>query len=141
MYLNFYQRMGILPLKKRVNRGKCSFATKQRMFGVFAIDEFHLLSRKSLFRFLHLMPPCIRKNLPNQTLLSGNHPVAAHNVSFALKHSGQNACGIPGGQTIIMTGGGNSDRNHNFVTRWGISLNYIYTIVVPIEIEIPKNSL
>ena len=39
MYLNFYQRMGILPLKKRVNRDKCSFATKQRMFGVFAIDE------------------------------------------------------------------------------------------------------
>ena len=39
IYLNFYQRMGILPLKKRVNRDKCSFATKQRMFGVFAIDE------------------------------------------------------------------------------------------------------
>ena len=31
--------MGILPLKKRVNRDKCSFTTKQRMFGVFAIDE------------------------------------------------------------------------------------------------------
>ena len=26
-------------LKKRINRDKCSFATKQRMFGVFAIDE------------------------------------------------------------------------------------------------------
>ena len=39
MYLNFYQRMGILPLKKRVNRDKCSFATKQGMFGVFFIDE------------------------------------------------------------------------------------------------------
>ena len=37
--MNFYQRMGILPLKKCVNRDKCSFATKQRMFGVFAIDE------------------------------------------------------------------------------------------------------
>ena len=37
--MNFYQRMGILPLKKRVNRDKCSFTTKQRMFGVFAIDE------------------------------------------------------------------------------------------------------
>ena len=37
--MNFYQRMGILPLKKRVNRDKCSFATKQRMFGVFAIEE------------------------------------------------------------------------------------------------------
>ena len=31
--------MGILLLKKRVNCDKCSFATKQRMFGVFAIDE------------------------------------------------------------------------------------------------------
>ena len=31
--------MGILPLKKRVNHDKCSFATKQRMFGVFAIYE------------------------------------------------------------------------------------------------------
>ena len=29
----------MLPLKTRVNRDKCSFATKQRMFGVFAIDE------------------------------------------------------------------------------------------------------
>ena len=37
--MNFYQRMGILPLKKRINRDKCSFTTKQRMFGVFAIDE------------------------------------------------------------------------------------------------------
>ena len=26
--------MGIIPLKKRVNRDKCSFTTKQRMFGV-----------------------------------------------------------------------------------------------------------
>ena len=31
--------MGILPLKKRVNCDKCSFATKQRMCWVFAIDE------------------------------------------------------------------------------------------------------
>ena len=34
-----YVWMGILPFKKRVNCDKCSFATKQRMFGVFAIDE------------------------------------------------------------------------------------------------------
>ena len=34
-----YVWMGMLPLKKRVNRDKCSFATKQRMFGVFAIEE------------------------------------------------------------------------------------------------------
>ena len=38
-YLNYHQRMGILPLKKRVNRNKCSFATKLRMFVVFAVDE------------------------------------------------------------------------------------------------------
>ena len=37
--MNFYHRMGILPLKKRVNHNKCSFATKQRMFEVFTIDE------------------------------------------------------------------------------------------------------
>ena len=34
--LNYHQRMGI---KKCVNRDKSSFATKQRMFGDFAIDE------------------------------------------------------------------------------------------------------
>ena len=34
-----YVWMGILPLKRHVNRDKCSFETKQRMFGVFAIDE------------------------------------------------------------------------------------------------------
>ena len=51
--MNFYQRMGILPLKKRVNRDKCSFATKQRMFGVFAIDE--ILCYQGT-RFPHFMP-------------------------------------------------------------------------------------
>ena len=34
-----YVWMRILPLKKRVNRDNCSFATKQCMFGVFAIGE------------------------------------------------------------------------------------------------------
>ena len=34
-----YVWMGILPLKKRINGDKCSFMTKQRTFGVFAIDE------------------------------------------------------------------------------------------------------
>ena len=37
--LNYHQRMEILPLKKCVNRDTCSFATKQHMFGVFAMDE------------------------------------------------------------------------------------------------------
>ena len=84
-----------------------------------------LLSRNSLLRFLHLMPPCIR---PNQSLLSGKPcpSLPAHNATFALKHSGQNACGIPEGQTIIMTWGGNSDGCHNFVTRWAISFNIHY---------------
>ena len=31
--------MGILLLKKHINRYKCSFTTKQRMFKVIAIDE------------------------------------------------------------------------------------------------------
>ena len=39
IFLNCHQRMGMLPLKKRVNHDECSFATKQRMFAVFAIDE------------------------------------------------------------------------------------------------------
>ena len=39
IYLNCHQKMGILNLKKRVNCDKCSFTTKQCMFGVFAIDE------------------------------------------------------------------------------------------------------
>ena len=43
--LNYDQRIGILPLKKHVNRNKCSFATKQRMFGVFAIDKPHSPTR------------------------------------------------------------------------------------------------
>ena len=38
-YFDYHQRIGILLLKKRENRDKCSFATKQCMFGVFAIDE------------------------------------------------------------------------------------------------------
>ena len=37
IYLNYHQRMGILPLKKRVDYAKCSFATKLHMFGVFAM--------------------------------------------------------------------------------------------------------
>ena len=40
-----YVWMGMLPLKKRVNRDKCSFATKQRMLGVIAYDEPRSLTR------------------------------------------------------------------------------------------------
>ena len=39
IYLSNEPALGMLPLKKHLNRDKCSFATKQRMFGVFAIDE------------------------------------------------------------------------------------------------------
>ena len=39
IYLKYHQRMGTLLLKKRVNRDKCSFATKQRMFGVLASKD------------------------------------------------------------------------------------------------------
>ena len=34
--------------------------------------------------------------------------------TFALRHSGKYACGIPDEDTIVMTGG----LNHNYVTRW-----------------------
>ena len=33
---------------------------------------------------------------------------------FALKHSGEDACGIPDNDTIVLTGG----QAHNFATRW-----------------------
>ena len=33
---------------------------------------------------------------------------------FALQHSGEDACGIPDKDTIVLTGG----QAHNFVTRW-----------------------
>ena len=41
IYLNCHQRMGILPMKKRVNNDKCSFATKQSLLSMrsFAIEE------------------------------------------------------------------------------------------------------
>ena len=35
----FLSKDGNITPEKHVNRDKCSFATKQRMFGVFAIDE------------------------------------------------------------------------------------------------------
>ena len=40
IYLNYHQRIGILLLKKHVNLDKTSFATKQHMFIVFALDKF-----------------------------------------------------------------------------------------------------
>ena len=34
--------------------------------------------------------------------------------TFQLEHSGEDACGIPDGETIVMTGG----NTPNYVTRW-----------------------
>ena len=45
-----YVWMGILPLKKRINRDKCSFATKQRMIGAFTGYVFAQLD-EILFTF------------------------------------------------------------------------------------------
>ena len=42
--------MGILPLKKRVNRDKCSFTIKQRMFGWNITPEKARKSRLMQFR-------------------------------------------------------------------------------------------
>ena len=69
--------MGILPLKKHVNRNKCSFVPKQRMFGVFAIDEPRalyatLLATEVLQFFSHLQilaPLSFRKCYQMQTIV------------------------------------------------------------------------
>ena len=115
--------MGMLLLQKRINRDECSFVTKQHMFGVFTIDEF-LRYRGSPFPASRtLCHPVLDQTCQTKPCL-GKPYSRANSGSFALKHSGQNACGIPDGQTIIMTGGGNSDGCHNFVTRWEISFNY-----------------
>jgi len=55
--LNFYQRMGILPLKKSVNCDKCSFATKQLIFWAFIFRWDPSLSMKPICRFAHFVPP------------------------------------------------------------------------------------
>ena len=60
-----YVWMGMLPLKKRVNHDKCSFATKQRIFGVFAINE---ILRYRGTRFPHFMPPWHTQQKPPKTI-------------------------------------------------------------------------
>ena len=54
-----YGWMGILPLKKRVNRNKCSFETKQRMFGVFAIN----VTGDSILNFCNVSLPKETKHI------------------------------------------------------------------------------
>ena len=42
-------------------------------------------------------------------------------AKFKLEHNGKNACGIPDGETIVMTGGAGGvlgGEGHNYVTRW-----------------------
>ena len=68
IYLNCHQKMGILNLKKRVNRDKCSFTTKQRMFRVFAIDE---ILRYRWTRFVGSRTLC--------------HPVVAYGLAVTLE--------------------------------------------------------
>ena len=40
------------------------------------------------------------------------------NATLELRHSGEDACGIPDGDSIILTGGREEDGYHNYVTRW-----------------------
>ena len=47
--------MRILPLKKCVNRDKCSFATKQRMFDVFVINEPRSPTRALCFTLVNVV--------------------------------------------------------------------------------------
>ena len=69
--------MGILPLKKRINRDKCSFATKQHMFGVVAIDEI-LRYRGTRF--------------PGSRTLC--HPASLQGVKKSLAHGLQQSSGM-----------------------------------------------
>ena len=59
IHLNHQKRMVILLLKKHLNRDKCNSVTKQRMFGVFAIEE-----APSPLRTLSATLACKRKYSP-----------------------------------------------------------------------------
>ena len=67
IYLNYHQRMEILSLKKCVYKLlEMQFATKQRMFGVIAIDEILSLPMSLLAGSRTLCHPevgCILANL------------------------------------------------------------------------------
>ena len=55
------------------------------------------------------------------TDVTDNYEVCSSEIpgdaEFQLKHTGNLACGIPHKETIIMTGGGNHEYAHNYVTR------------------------
>ena len=48
------------------------------------------------------------------------------NTTFALHHSGWDACGIPDGETIVMAGG----RYHSYVTRCILSLSLLRLLLL-----------
>jgi len=64
-------------------------------------------------------------SLPDSIVLLGGYGSAAElsaeivpgGETFPLKHSGDGACGIPDGQSIVLTGG----RRHNYVTRYNVN--------------------
>ena len=69
-------------------------------------------------------------SLPNSIVLLGNSWVSEERqtaeivpdgTTFLLEHNGYGACGIPDGDTILLTGGNDHFPDGNFVTRYGIS--------------------
>ena len=99
--------MGILPLKKRLNRDKCSFATKQRMFGFFAIDE---ILRYRWTRFpgsRTLCQPDCCKLTTNKSLFSngwaGRH-CPLPNTYTQVINGKSNYCGPKGEQQAVFVG-------------------------------------
>jgi len=63
-------------------------------------------------------------SLPNSIVLLGGRRLAWNNAeilpggeTFTLRHSGYYACGIPDGDTIVMTGG----YTHDYVTRYNVN--------------------
>ena len=88
LYLNYHQGMGILPLKKRINRNKCSFAAKQRMFWVFAIVKLKLSSSKCTCSFLFTV--------------TGSHQVTSSNGRCDKKCSGRGkGLEVSGGHRVV----------------------------------------
>ena len=68
------------------------------------------MQRSSLPRFCEVLQSRIKTN----NLCPGNESVASQ---WKLHHSGNAACGIPDGETIVMTGGYKYPNSHSFVTR------------------------
>jgi len=85
------------------------------------------LHTTSTARSLHTAwtPP----SLPNSIVLLGGDADATKPTAeivpgggtFALRHTGWAACGIPDEDTIVMTGGGGGWYSHDFVTRYNVN--------------------